>query len=446
VTRVLALDVGSSSVRAWVYDETAAAVPGVGAQRRYELQTGGVLDPRQLLADVRAVLAETRGEQEVPVDRIGVSCFWHSVLALDGAGRPVTPLLTWRDVRSAAQAAELAGRLDARAVHARTGCPLHASFWPAKLAWLAAEQPDVFGAADRFAGFADWLLLKETGELRTSVSMASATGLWTDDGWDEELLDAVGIEPARLPPVGDDPVGGWYPPLGDGACSNLGSGCTTPDRAALTVGTSAAIRVVATDAAPPPAGLFRYRIDRERALVGGSLSSGGNLYRWLEDTLRLPDAAGLAERPPAGHGLTFVPLLAGERAPGWHAERRGTISGLRFETTPLDLLQAGLEGVALELRRVADLLPPVEELVVSGAGLSGNPDWLQIAADVLERPLLVSSEPEASARGAAVAVLERLGHDPPEPPVSCTAVPRKERAEAYRSAMERHLRLMRGVT
>src|SRR4029453_7646483 len=98
-------------------------------------------------------------------------------------------------------------------------------------------------------------------------------------------LDAVGIEPARLPPVGDDPVGGWYPALGDGACSNLGSGCPPPDRAALTVGTSAAIRVVATDAAPPPAGLFRYRVDGERALVGGSLSSGGQPLQGLKRTL-----------------------------------------------------------------------------------------------------------------------------------------------------------------
>jgi gluconokinase len=440
VTHVLALDVGSSSVRSRVYDETATALPGVGAQRRYELQPGGVLDPARLLADTRTVLEQTPRE----ADTTGVSCFWHSLLALDRRGELLTPLLTWRDVRAAAQADELAGRLDAAAVQARTGCPLHASFWPAKLAWLAAEQPDVFRSADRFVGFADWLLLQETGELRTSHSMASATGLWTDDGWDAELLGVLRLDPGRLPPVGDEPAGAWYPALGDGACSNLGSGCSTPDRAALNVGTSAALRVITDEPAAP--GLFRYRVDERRPIVGGSLSAGGNLLSWLEETLRLPDVPGLADRPPAGHGLAFVPQLAGERSPGWNSRATGAIAGLRFETTPLDLLQAGLEGVALELRRVAELLPPVDELVVSGGGLSGNRDWLQIVADVLERPLVVSAEPEASVRGAAVAVLERLGHSPAAPAVSRVVEPRRETAEAYRWAMERHLRLMRGVT
>jgi gluconokinase len=446
VPRVLALDVGSSSVRAWVYDETATPVAGAGAKRRYRLEPGGVLDPDRLLRDALAVLHEVGREHAGSEDLVAASCFWHSLLAIDRSGRPLTPLLTWRDVRSAAYAEELAGQVDWTAVHARTGCPLHASFWPAKLRWLATEDPQAFRDADRFVSFADWLLWRETGELRTSLSMASGSGLWTDDGWDEELLRLLGIDEGRLPPVSDDPVGRWYPALGDGACSNLGSGCTTAERAALNVGTSAAVRIVTESAAPPPSGLFRYRVDARRSLVGGSLSTGGNLHAWLQDMLRLPQERELASRPPAGHGLSFVPLLAGERAPGWDASRRGAISGLTFETAPVDLLQAGLEGVALELRRVTDLLPSVDEIVVSGGTLVDKPDWLQIVADVLERPLALSAEPEASARGAAVAVLERLDHAPPPPPVSRVVTPRKDRAEAYRSAMERHLRLMRGVT
>jgi gluconokinase len=446
VTRVLALDVGSSSVRAWVYDETVAPLSEAGAQVRYSIEPGGVLDPERLLADALAVLDETRREHGGPEDLVGTSCFWHSLLAIDRRGRPVTRLLTWRDVRSEGHAVQLAGRLDARVVHARTGCPLHASFWPAKLAWLAAEEPDAFVGADRFVGFADWLLWRATGELRTSRSMASATGLWTDDGWDAELLDTLRLQPDRLPPVSDEPVGSWYPALGDGACSNLGSGCSTDDRAALNVGTSAAVRIVTEQAGPPPPGLFRYRVDARRTIVGGSLSSGGNLHDWLEETLRLPEARDLASRPPAGHGLAFVPLLAGERAPGWDAARRGAIAGLRFETTPLDLLQAGLEGVALELRRVTDLLPPVAEIVVSGAALAGNDAWLQIVADVLERPLAVSAEPEASARGAAVAVLERLGHAPPAPRIARVVDPRPDRAAAYRAAFEMQRALYESVT
>jgi gluconokinase len=230
------------------------------------------------------------------------------------------------------------------------------------------------------------------------------------------------------------------------AASNLGSGCTAAGRAALNLGTSAALRVAAgPEGAAPPFGLFRYRIDARRALVGGAVSAGAGLLAWLRDTVRLGDTTGLAARPAAAHGVSFVPHLAGERSPGWNDAATGAIAGLRHGTTPLDLAQAAVEGLALELRRVADLLPPLDQVVVSG-GLAHDADVVQIVADVLERPLLVSAEPEASARGAAVAVLERLGRAPGPPAVSHAVEPRMERAEAYRSAMERHLRLMRGVT
>ena len=291
----------------------------------------------------------------------------------------------------------------------------------------------------------DWLLLEQTGELRTSLSTASGTGLLTGGDWDAELLAILGIEPSRLSPIDDEPVGDRHPALGDGACSNLGSGCTTPERAALNLGTSAALRLLVEDSEPPPPGLFRYRIDARRSLVGGSVSAGASLLRWLGSTLRVDPSKGLADRPPAGHGLAFVPQLAGERSPGWNDEARGSIAGLTFDTTAVDVAQAGVEGLALELRRIADLLPSIREVVVSG-GLARDREVVQIVADVLERPLQVSAEPEASARGAAVAVLERLGHNPGPPAVSRVVRPRRERAEAYRSALERHLRLMRGVT
>ena len=435
---VVALDVGSSSVRAAVFDETGAQVSGTAARREHRHGVGGVLDADAVVEAARAVLAESAAHAPAAAP-IGASCFWHSLVAVDAKGRPLTPLMTWRDVRAQPQADRLAATVDADAVHARTGCPLHASFWPAKLAWLAEAEPDVFRSAHRFVGVAELLLVRETGELRASLSTASATGLHTGRGWDEELIEAIGVEPERLPAVDDAPAGRWLPPLGDGACSNLGSGCTTPERAALNVGTSAALRIVTTTADAPPAGLFRYRLDAERAVVGGALSVGGNLHDWLQATLRLGEAPRLADRRPAEHGLVFVPLLAGERSPGWDASRRGLVAGLRFETAPVDLAHAALEGLAFELRRVLELLPTAEEIVASGGALVGNADWRQVIADVLGVPLAVSAEREASLRGAAVHALERVGTRPAEPSVAGRVEPRAERAAAYAEAYARHL-------
>ena len=136
----------------------------------------------------------------------------------------------------------------------------------------------------------------------------------------------------------------WYPAVGDGAAGNIGSDCTDPGRIALNVGTSAALRVVTDTARRPPRGLWRYRIDRRRALVGGATSEGGNVYAWCRHVLRLPDDDALerelAARLPDDHGLTVLPFLAGERAPGWRGNRRAAIAGLSLDTTAVDILHA----------------------------------------------------------------------------------------------------------
>jgi gluconokinase len=211
------------------------------------------------------------------------------------------------------------------------------------------------------------------------------------------------------------------------------------------VGTSAALRVVfPAEHAEPRAGLFLYRLDRDRFVEGGALSDGGNLHAWLERTLRLPDDPELGE--PDAHGLTFLPLLGGERSPGWNGRAHGAIAGLTFETTPEHILQAALEGVALRFAEVAELLGPLEEVVATGGALHANEKWVQMAADALERPVVLSDVAEASARGAAVLTLERRGKTPPGPPPGLAFTPRRAASEAYRSARERQRNLYRGVT
>jgi gluconokinase len=413
VATVLALDVGSSSVRAQRFDERANPA---GALRR--VQYGGD-DPDELAGLVRDVLGGAEPD--------AVSCFGHSLIALDAAGRPLTPVLGWRDVRSAPQARALQSRLDRAAVHARTGQPLHPSYWPAKLAWLAETEPDVFRRAARFVSFPDFL----RGEPVTSSSIASGTGL-LDLGaraWDEELLDCLALDHRRLPALADLPV--WI----DGVCANLGTGCIGR-RAALSVGTSAALRILyETDRPRPRPGLFLYLVDGRRVVEGGALSDGGNLRVWLDETLR---DGGTARDD---HGLTFLPLLGGERSTGWDPDATGAVTGLTFETTPADLRRAALEGVAFRFAAIADLLPELETVVASGGGIRGDPSWVQIIADALARPIAESAVEEPSLRGAAVAALERTGYEAAEAPVGNEFEPQEARAEEYRSARERQQRL-----
>jgi gluconokinase len=414
VATVLALDVGSSSVRAQRFDERGEPA-GELRQERYDGR-----DPDEIVALSRKVL--DGGEPD------GISSFGHSLIPLDDKGKPLTELLGWRDTRSADAAEWLRRRLDNDAVHARTGAYLHPAFWPAKLAWLAETKPNVFRKAARFVSFADYF----RGEPVTSPSVASGTGLLDLAAgiWDEELLAALGVDEERLPELADIPL--WI----DGVCSNLGASCTG-GRAALMVGTSGALRVLhGTERPQPRPGLFLYLLDGRRVVEGGALSDGGNLYAWLQETLAPSGEIGDRE-----HGLTFLPFLGGERSTGWDPEATGTITGLTFDTTAADIRQAALEGVGFRFAAIAGLMPEIEEIVATGGALVKDERWVQIMADALGRPVTLSELKEASLRGAAVAALERSGQEVPEAPLGAVFHPREDRAEAYRSARERQQRL-----
>ena len=424
MTRVLALDVGSSSVRAQRFDTRGNADGGL-RHESYATQ-----DADDVVAAVRRVLDGEEAE--------ATSCFAHSLVAVDESWNALTPILGWRDTRSAGAADWLARQLDAEAVHARTGAFLHPSYWPAKLAWLAETEPEIFRRAAWFVSFADYL----HGAPETSLSMASSSGLLdlTTHEWDEDLLATLRLDPVRLPQIADAPL--WV----DAACSNAGAGCTTHTRAALMVGTSGALRLLyETERPQPKPGLFLYLADARHVVEGGALSDGGNLYAWLERTLA--EASGsLAERDPSDHGLVFLPFLGGERSTGWNPHARGTIHGLTFATNPLDLRQAAYEGVAFRFAAIAELLPELQEVVATGGGLLRDPDWIQIMADALARPVAVSGVPEASLRGAAVLALARSGHEVAEAPVTDVVHPRADRADAYRAAREAQRELYEALT
>jgi gluconokinase len=183
------------------------------------------------------------------------------------------------------------------------------------------------------------------------------------------------------------------------------------------MGTTGAIRAVQRETTTVPPGLWCYRVDRDHTLVGGATSEGGNLYAWLRQTMRLGEPAeveaALAAFPPDSHGLTVLPFVAGERSPGWAGDVQATIHGLTLATTPVAILRASLEAVAYRFAVIEQRLCGRAEcdhrLVTSGSGLLRSPAWVQIFADVLGRTVVVSAEPEATSRGAALLALRSLG-------------------------------------
>jgi gluconokinase len=191
-----------------------------------------------------------------------------------------------------------------------------------------------------------------------------------------------------------------------------------PSRVALNVGTSAALRVVIDRPPAPPRGLWRYRLDRRLSLVGGATSEGGNVFAWCRQHLNLPDDATLerALATPGRAELVALPFLAGERSPGWRADRRGALVGLSLDTTAVDVLRAMLAAVALRLALVYELLAPCAAadhvVVASGGAFEHSRAFAQMIADAFGRPIVRADEIEATSRGAALLALDALGRLP----------------------------------
>jgi gluconokinase len=439
MSSVLSIDVGTSGVRAALFDERGDEVPGAQVRNH---RTGAVsdfaeLDPEQLVDEVVNTIDQLLAHSTALIDLIAISAFWHSLLGVDSAGRPTTSLLTWADTRAARFANDLRSHFNEPEIHARTGCRFHPSYWPAKLRWLQHEQHGQYRKTRCWLGFAEYLCLRLFGESAASVSTAAATGLFNQRNcdWDWKFIEDLGLDRDTLPEIKTQTsarltatFASRWPALsqarlvtivGDGAANNIGAGCSTRDKIALMIGTSGAMRVVF--AGEPPnklaPGLWCYRASYERVVVGGALSDGGGLVQWLTESLNLNDDRAalqkeIAALEPDAHGLTILPFWSGERSTGWSAEARGGIFGLQQQTKPIEILRAVLESIAYRFAAIADALDdiaPNAMIAASGNALRSSPAWLQIIADVLGRQLLLGGPAEASSRGAALLALERVG-------------------------------------
>jgi len=483
---VLALDIGSSSARAALVDARGRRLGRSLIHVAYVHDTVeskyGSLDLPELTRSVEALIdqiVQLAGSLRVEIAGVGISTFWHSLIGLDEHHQPLTPIYSWADTRSAGAARVLAERLDPLAYHQRTGTMPHASYPAAKLLWLQDAEPELFKQVKRWVSFGEYLFLRFFGEASASISMASATGLFDQRQlrWDEVTLDAIQVKPESLSPLSDNPAIGltdayakrwpalnstkWFPALGDGACANVGSGGIGTSRVAMSVGTSGAMRVLwEGEPVAPPTGLWLYRLDAKRVLLGGALSEGGNLFEWVRERFQLPALDELTRKvaaiPPDSHGLTWLPFLAGERSPGWNANARATISGLTLHSTPEEILRAGLEAIAYRFALIASLLDghvPAEHTIIgSGNALLHDQTWPQIMSDALGHNLIASTEPEASLRGAALVALERLNAFQKLEVVATQVLddahhyePNDENHQIYARAIERQQELYRRV-
>ncbi|TDO36353.1 gluconokinase [Kribbella sp. VKM Ac-2527] len=434
--RLLALDLGTSSARALVLSAAdASPIPGALARHKVSARYGAAgeatLDLHDYVEGLLGCLDELQaGGHLEGITDIVMSSQWHSIVALDNRDRPLTPVIPWVDTRSVEP--KLGADFDEHAFHARTGAWLHRLYWTRRIPWLMSEVQ-----ADSFAGLPDLVLERLTGARVTSVSIASGTGTLdlARGVYDEEALEIAGVKPDRLPSIVPT---GWtgslsseferrwpglvgvpvHPPTGDGAASNVGTGGYDETTAAVTVGTSAAVRVVhPIDNAPElPWELWRYRVDDKRAVTGMAFSAAGNLHAWLTGVLQLDKE----HQEPTGveigsSRVIAVPFQAGTRPPETVPSGSGLYFGLSFDDTGADLLAASLQGASLEvdrgLRMLDGLFGRQLSVVLGGGGIDASAWWRRCLTATFARPTTVCAEAEVGARGAAAVALG-LSPDP----------------------------------
>jgi len=478
---ILTIDLGTSSARAMLFDAQGRAEKDMVAREVYAMHVrpdGTVEDDVSHVVERVVSVVDQILELATPlsaqIGAVAMDTFVSNVLGLDQAGQPITPVYTYADTRPTADVETLRNLLDEQTVFQRTGCRFHTSYLPARFLWLERTDAERFSSVQRWMSVGEYLYEQFFGHTACSYSVASWSGLLDRQQltWDEEVFSALPVQPEQFSPLVDTrhsfrgllPVWArrwpalrdvpWFPAIGDGAAANIGSGCTSPARTALTVGTSGAMRVVLPGTpAHVPASLWCYRVDSRRSLLGGALSEGGNVVAWLRDTLQLGSSEdverALQEMAPDAHGLTVLPFLAGERSPGWRPDAHAALAGLSLATRPIDIMQAMLEAVAYRFALVDKALrtavPQAGEIIASGGGLINSPAWVQIIADVLGRPIMVSAETETTSRGTALLALESLGVLPDAGAVPLaiahTYEPDPQRHLRYRQALLRQQRL-----
>lgn len=425
---LLALDLGSSSVRAAVFDEDGGRrqLAGRSYPDRVLRGAAGVFPA----SEVAHLLRETLNELELTdVREVAVSSLWHSLLGLDEHDRPCTDAYTWEASAPAITLDALAEQLDLLEYRSRTGSYLHASYPLA--AWWYLRQRDV--TAHRWIDLPSWVLSEVLGvEHGWSPDMAAGSGLWNQDlgVWDQVTADAVGMDITRFGDVWDQPrpVGERardfgldgalvIPPYGDGACNSIGIGAVGPSVGALTAGTSGSLRVLLQGDAPQaPFGLWRYQL-RDYTGIGGAVSNAGNLVQWIRTTLGVDDPfAFAAGDPPVFDGLVARPHLAGERGPGYSRNAGGELTGLRLHHSREDIAHALVLSILGTYRRLADLtvqtVPAVSSFVAAGGILNARPEFAQLLADATARPVHISQADESSLAGAALRARGRVATRP----------------------------------
>jgi gluconokinase len=441
-TYVIGIDIGTSSTRSVLFNLKGQEINRSAIT--YPLHTPtpqtAEQEPEKIYAAVMQTVRQvmqTSGINPPDLLCLSFSVAMHSLMAIDADGNSLTKVLTWADNRSMNWANKLRDSEAGDRLYQQTGVPIHPMSPLAKIIWLREEYPEVFDKTTKFISIKEYILYRWFHRFIVDHAIASATGLLNLQtlNWDKMALAIAGITSAHLSQL--VPITQILQPLpgaitealgvlpdtpvvigaSDGVLANIGLGALAPDQAAITIGTSGAVRVIVDrPLIDPQQRLFCYAFTPDRWLVGGAANNGGVILQWLRDQLALAstydDLINLAKTVPAGaEGLLFHPYLLGERSPLWQPEARGSFFGLTINHTKAHLVRAVLEGIGLNLYLIFEALQDLDgsiDTLKAAGGFAASSIWRQIITDIFDREMIIPEQHESSSLGAAIVGLYAL--------------------------------------
>lgn len=413
---------------------TIQSLPGQSEQDAEEIFSAML----QLLQQALIILKKN---EEYELKGICFSTAMHSLMAVDAQGNALTKAITWADTRSNAQAMQLRNLPNAFDIYAATGTPIHPMSPLCKIVWLRQEMPEVFNAAAKFISIKEYIFYKLFDKYIVDHSIASATGLFDIFSlqWSQLALNVAGIgidklsQPVPVRHAETKLKENYRQLLGitdipfiigasDGCLANIGSNAMQRGEAAITIGTSGAVRVVVNAPRPDPQQrLFNYILTENLYVTGGPVSNGGSALKWFSEVLLQHSLSSaedidwllqLAFAAPAGSGgLIFLPYLSGERAPSWDASARGAFIGLQTAHGRSHLARAVVEGISFAICQVMHAVEEtngtIDVIYASGAFVKSD-IWVQLMSNLLNKKIIVSATADASAVGAALLGMHSL--------------------------------------
>ncbi|MEO8038594.1 MAG: glycerol kinase GlpK [Betaproteobacteria bacterium] len=442
MTAILALDQGTTSSRALVFD-AGGRVLGLAQRELPQIfpQPGWVeQDPETIwatqLATAREALAEARlGAQDLAA--VGITNQRETTLVWERAtGRPIGNAIVWQDRRTAGECERLRSDGLTSLFQARTGLVLDAYFSGTKLAWILDNVPGARTRAERgdlaFGTVDSWLIWKLTGGAvhATDATNASRTLLYDirEGAWNDELLAHIRVPRPLLPQVwpssgviahtNADVLGAAVPiagVAGDQQAALFGQRCVTPGRVKNTYGTGCFMLMHTGDVVPASKhnllATVAWQIGgRIEYALEGSVFIAGAAIQWLRDGLGLIGHAGevenLAASVPDTDGVYFVPAFTGLGAPHWDPHARGTVCGISRGTTRAHLARAALEAIAFQTADILDCMQADSRIALADLRVDGgatrNNLLMQFQADLLGVSVVRAANTESTALGAAL--------------------------------------------